>query len=583
MQDNISVLLASILTVIIIVLFPIYNVATRQDSITKNMVVKATTNFVDAARNKGYIEAEDYENYLTEINRTGHSYEVELEVYKPILLETDTANSYEEKYVVDYTDDIIATMGTTDLDPSIEETSVINDDIYPLNDGYKFYVRVKNTNITQAQILLDRLLTGELTERIVVNYGGVVYTNEWAKGEDAETVGANISISRPMDYNEKEFKYEAITDVYDQYLEEFTTIYGLAVRLNDMNANESKIKFLLSYKDVYQLRDESGNILSSKTARENHIKKYFSIIGFEAEVDVEERQATNNSTGTWDYSYMITLSRINYDFENNAYLRGMVQIKAGSADTRAGALGLLNSKEFIITYSVNKPEITMTTTPDVIENNIVTPISGGTNIKFNARGTLVSESAKVEKIVFTITNNDQKIERTVNTNNAGEASLEYKFDEGTGSVSAYAVDSRGNRSETIGYGFIIMNNYLEQSINRNGITEMTTVIIPNATISEYTFTVKLPRHSGKDWWRITGLVRGTTNTWEVINPETGGTVPRGETLRANSANGSDFEVTKTLNAERYTQLKFEYRTDPSHDGRSCLDNATIAYKVKYKF
>ena len=59
MEDNVSILLASILTVVIIVLFPIYNVATRQDSIAKNMVVKATTNFVDEARNKGYIEAKD--------------------------------------------------------------------------------------------------------------------------------------------------------------------------------------------------------------------------------------------------------------------------------------------------------------------------------------------------------------------------------------------------------------------------------------------------------------------------------------------------------------------------------------------
>ena len=60
MQDNVSVLIATIVAVIIIVLFPIYNVATRQDSIANNMVVKATTNFVDEVRNKGYIDKVEY-------------------------------------------------------------------------------------------------------------------------------------------------------------------------------------------------------------------------------------------------------------------------------------------------------------------------------------------------------------------------------------------------------------------------------------------------------------------------------------------------------------------------------------------
>lgn len=358
MQDNVSVLLASILTVIIIVLFPIYNVATRQDSIAKNMVVKATTNFVDEARNKGYIEANDYQNYLTEISKTGNSYEVELEVYKPILVEVGETDTYEEKYTIDYTTDIISKMGTVELDTASVDESVVRSDVYYLNDGYKFYVRVKNTNITQAQLLLDRLLRGKVSERIVVNYGGVVYNNEWTKGEDAETVGANISISRPLDYSGKEFKYEAITDVYDQYSGETTTIYGLAVRLTDDVQNGNKFKFLLKYNDVFELADESGNVFTTNYDRERYIKRCFSTLGFDAEVSVTQKSATKNANnGTWNYIFEITLSDIDYDFENNVFLNGMVQIKAGSADTKAGALGQLNSKEFIIIYEATDIEI----------------------------------------------------------------------------------------------------------------------------------------------------------------------------------------------------------------------------------
>lgn len=351
MEDNVSVLLATILTVVIIVLFPIYNVATRQDSIAKNMVVKATTNFVDNVRNKGYLEEKDYKEYINKIAGTGNTYEVELEVYKPILVETEESEVYEEKYTIEYTDEILSKIENTEMDVANADSSVLSEKVYYLNEGYKFYVRVRNTNVTQAQVLLDRLLKGELTDRIVVNYGGVVYINEWEKGESAETANANISISRPMNYNEKEFKYESITTVYDQYSDEYTTIYGIAVRLSEEIENGTKFKFLVSYNEVYALKDEDGNALTEASQREEYIKRCFKTMGFDAEASVEEREIQKNATtGLYSYKYMITLDNVNYDFDNNPLLKGTVQIVSGSADTKTGTLGELNSKEFIIMY-----------------------------------------------------------------------------------------------------------------------------------------------------------------------------------------------------------------------------------------
>ena len=582
MQDNVSVLIATILAVIIIVLFPIYNVATRQDSIANNMVVRATTNFVDEVRNKGYIEATEYGNYLNELDKTGNIYEVEMEVYKPILIST-ASEEYEEKYDIKYTNGILTDMRNADL--VSKEDSVINDDIYYLSDGYKFYVRVKNTNITQAQILFDRIFRGKNKERIVVNYGGVVYSNEWAKGDNAEIAGTNISISRPMDYTGKEFKYEEIAGVYDELTGETKMIYGIAVRLSDVIPNASKIKFLLTYNDIEEFEDASGRKLTTSTARENHIKEYFETEGFDSDITVEEKDRVVKN-GRCSYEYMITLDNISYNFSYGAYARGSVHIKAGSAYSRAGALGLLNSKEFIITYEMSTPTITMTATPDVITENVILPVSGGTNITFKAKGELESASARIKEIVFSITNNDVVVKTaTVAADLSGRASTSYKFNEGTGSITAYAVDTRGNKSETIGYAFIIMNNYLSQSINKYGITEMKTVIINGATISSYSFGGSFPYHGGTDWWRVTGLVKGTSDTWEVVNPTSGTYIPWGETLRANYATGSNFN-TGTVSLEdpkRYIQLKFEYRTDPTHDGQSCLRGATIEYKVNYKF
>lgn len=590
MQDNVSVLIATIVAVIIIVLFPIYNIATRQDSIANNMVVRATTNFVDEVRNKGYIDKETYGKFLNELDKTGNTYDVEMEVYKPILLETvdstSDAKEFEENYDVDYTDTIIAGMENSTLFK--DEGSVKKSDVYYLYDDYKFYVRVKNTNVTQAQILLDRLLSGKQNERIVVNYGGVVYSNEWAHGENAESASANISISRPLNNNLKEFKYEYITDIYDQTLDELKTVYAIAVRLSDEGVGAGNIKFRLKYNGVEQLTSESGTVLNTEVDRENHIKNYIETEGFVVEkqyIQVDEISVKNNGD-TYDYEYIITFSNISYNFQNNPYMEGRVKINAGSAYTKAGQVSELNSKYFVITYELNEPTVVLASTPDVIADNVVAPISGGTDITFIVTGQLESDTARVVKAVIEITNNGTVVKNeTINLDSNGKATLNYKFAEGTGSVSAYVIDSRGTQSEKVGYGFIIMNNYLSASINTRGITEMNTVVIPNATISAYSFGGAFPNHGGSDWWRVTGLVKGTTDTWEVVNPLTGNYIPSGQTLRANKATGADFNtgMIEISDPKRYVQLKFEYRTDPTHDGSSCLRNATIDYKVDYKF
>ena len=359
MQDNVSVLIATIVAVIIIVLFPIYNIATRQDSIANNMVVKATTNFVDEVRNKGYIDKQSYGTYLNELSKTGNTYDVELEVYKPILLETgDATDEYEQKYEVVYTDTILSDMSNSDLFK--DEGSVKKSNAYYLYDEYKFYVRVKNTNVTQAQILLNQLLSGKQNERIIVNYGGIVYSNEWAHGENAESTGSNISISRPLDNNLKEFKYEHITDIYDMYLDELKTVYGIAARLSDEVAGADRIKFKLKYKNVEKLTNSVGDELNDELSRERHIRDCIEIDGIvvdKNDILVEESRIELNGDDTYDYEYLITLTNIEYDFENNPYIESRVRIKAGSAYTKAGPLTELNSKYFIVFYEATDLEI----------------------------------------------------------------------------------------------------------------------------------------------------------------------------------------------------------------------------------
>ena len=388
MQDNVSVLVATLMAVIIIVLFPIYNIATRQDSIANNMVVRATTNFVDEARNKGYIDKEDYGTFLNELSKSGNTYKVQMEVYKPILVQVASAGEiqYEEKYKIDYTDTILADMD--DENKFKDEGSIKKSDVYYLDNGYKFYVRVKNTNVTQAQILLDKLFSGKQNERIVVNYGGVVFSNEWEQGDRAETISPNITLSRPLNYNLEEFKYGYVTSVYDELTGEHNSIYGIKVALSDKNENSKKILFRLKYTGVDAIAGlEKLDDTEQQEGREGHIKKYIAFEGFTvADEDITVSEIYKKENGSkYDYEYLITLTNIQYDFTNVTFVNGRLKIQSNSAVTKAGALGEVNSVEFIIFYEDK-------ITPYIIPDGFVKSIyPGETEI---ADGMVIYEATK---------------------------------------------------------------------------------------------------------------------------------------------------------------------------------------------
>ena len=63
MRDNLSIVIAMLVFVILVVIFPLYNYFERQDDMSYNLALKATTNFVDEVLESGYITTEMYEKY----------------------------------------------------------------------------------------------------------------------------------------------------------------------------------------------------------------------------------------------------------------------------------------------------------------------------------------------------------------------------------------------------------------------------------------------------------------------------------------------------------------------------------------
>ena len=84
MSDNLSIIITVIILVVLIIFFPLYNYFERQDSMTYNMVLKETTNFVDQVLSSGYMTQDMYRDYITKISGTGNFYDIQLEAHRKV-------------------------------------------------------------------------------------------------------------------------------------------------------------------------------------------------------------------------------------------------------------------------------------------------------------------------------------------------------------------------------------------------------------------------------------------------------------------------------------------------------------------
>ena len=87
-----------ILTIIIIVLFPLLYLGLKQDTLTQTIVEIETNEFVQEVRSKGYIDKNMYEEYIKNISATGILYNVSLE---------HTHNSLEPEYRFPTEDEVL--------------------------------------------------------------------------------------------------------------------------------------------------------------------------------------------------------------------------------------------------------------------------------------------------------------------------------------------------------------------------------------------------------------------------------------------------------------------------------------------
>ena len=160
MSDSLITIVAIFLAVILMFIFPLMSIADRNDDIAETTVQAAVTEFVDTAKSTGKITAAEYSKFLSKIEATGNTYDVEIEV--KVLDENVGKKSAwtngtvigENVYYSEFTTQILKQLGIK----SDQENVELSNDTIILKQGDFIYVEVTNENSTAAQTLKSSFL-----------------------------------------------------------------------------------------------------------------------------------------------------------------------------------------------------------------------------------------------------------------------------------------------------------------------------------------------------------------------------------------------------------------------------------------
>lgn len=178
-----SKLLAVLLAVLLLYVYPAAETAERQDDIARMTATQNVTRLVDAVRTKGYISPRMLMEFEERLARTGNNYDLSME-------------HLHKKYVPQYTDPMNQTSftGTYEVVHDGYYLSQIRDRLFPpsgtlsiedperrymLNVGDYFTVSLKSTNRTPAMLLREWSLGTAQASAVFATHGGMVLNEDY--------------------------------------------------------------------------------------------------------------------------------------------------------------------------------------------------------------------------------------------------------------------------------------------------------------------------------------------------------------------------------------------------------------------
>ena len=145
MGDTVVTILAIVLAAVLMFIFPLMSVADRSDDVSQLSVQNSTTTFVDNIRSTGRITLADYNKFAQEINATGNTYDIEIEV--KVLDENPGKKTTQANYTK-YGENVFYSIYSAQIDDTLAKNGSI-----ALKQGDMFSVSVKNKYPTLGDTL----------------------------------------------------------------------------------------------------------------------------------------------------------------------------------------------------------------------------------------------------------------------------------------------------------------------------------------------------------------------------------------------------------------------------------------------
>jgi len=183
MSNPLSKIVAALLVVALLVLYPAVQAAEREESIAVLAAYNTMVQFTDAVRNKGYLSAGMYEDFVRELAVSGQVYEVELEhrhkKYHPEYGDPADSGTFQERFSVIY-DSYYTPELLSQLFPdtgSLDDT----DRLYRMEIGDFFSVALSKRSVSSYQVLAGFMQVPYSVRRgsEKLHYGGMILNEDY--------------------------------------------------------------------------------------------------------------------------------------------------------------------------------------------------------------------------------------------------------------------------------------------------------------------------------------------------------------------------------------------------------------------
>lgn len=152
MEDTTVSIIGILIASVLMFMVPLYTIADRNDDISQLTVQTETALFVDNVIRLGKITATDYQQYISSLNASGNSYDIEMELK---ILDTNLTKNVTVEDLSKIGENVYYSLYTSQIEDKLlqDESENPSKGVILLKEGDRISVTAKNSSKTLSQSL----------------------------------------------------------------------------------------------------------------------------------------------------------------------------------------------------------------------------------------------------------------------------------------------------------------------------------------------------------------------------------------------------------------------------------------------